>query len=72
MADTDNAVGSIVFVIVALGITIFAQARKAAAWGPESITAICLAISIGFSIGCYFISWICVEWRIQAALKAMG
>ena len=62
---------SIVFVVVALAVAVFDKARKAAAWGPEVVTAICFSISLTFSVGCYCTSWFCVEWRMQEALKSM-
>jgi len=61
---------SIVFVVVGLGITIFDRARGANIWGPEVKIAIGFAISMFFSISCYFVSWICVEWKLQEAMNS--
>lgn len=59
---------SIVFVLVGLGIAVGVEARKAMKWGPDVVTAICFAVSLLFSITCYFISWASIEWTTQDTL----
>ena len=59
---------SIVFTLVALAIAVFDEARKAAWRTPEMVTALCVAVSLTFSVSCYFISWFCVEWQMQEAI----
>ena len=58
---------SIVFTLVALAISVFDEARKV--WRTaEVVTAVCVAVSLGFSVGCYFVSWVCIEWQMQEAI----
>ncbi|KAL6174347.1 hypothetical protein ACJQWK_00478 [Exserohilum turcicum] len=60
---------SILFTLVALGIAVFDEGRKAAVWRtPEMVTAICIAVSLMFSVSCYFISWFNIEWQMQEAI----
>jgi hypothetical protein len=61
---------SIMFVIVALCIAVYAEAVQARVWGAETITALCFAISFCFSTVCYLVSWYYVEPEMQAALHA--
>ena len=60
---------SVVFTLVALAIAVYDNAHKAQCWGPETITAICFTISMVFAIGCYSVSWRCIEWRMQKAFS---
>jgi hypothetical protein len=60
---------SIVFTLIALAIAVFTEAKKAVEWRtPEIVTAICVAVSLSFSVTCYFISWYFVEWQMQEAI----
>jgi hypothetical protein len=60
---------SLVFTLVALAIAVFDEARKAEVWrAPEMVTALCVAVSLAFSVTCYFISWFSIEWRMQQAI----
>ncbi|KAH6614306.1 hypothetical protein C7974DRAFT_404857 [Boeremia exigua] len=60
---------SLVFTLIALAIAIFDEARKSVVWQtPEMVTAICVAVSLAFSVCCYFISWFCIEWQMQEAI----
>ncbi|KAL9619407.1 MAG: hypothetical protein Q9160_006002 [Pyrenula sp. 1 TL-2023] len=61
---------SLVFTVVGLAIAVFDQATKATSWGHEGWTAVCFAISMAWCVGCYFVSWACIEWRMQDAIKA--
>ncbi|KAK4504328.1 hypothetical protein PRZ48_005244 [Zasmidium cellare] len=61
---------SIVFVVVGLAIAVYTAAREATKWGDETNTAICFSISLLFSGGCYFVSWVSIEWKLQQALLA--
>jgi cation transport ATPase len=61
---------SIVFTLVAIAIAVFDNARKAIVWQtPEMVTAVCVAVSLAFSVSCYFISWFCIEWKMQEAIR---
>lgn len=60
---------SIIFTLVAISIPVFDEARKAVVWRtPEMVTALCVAVSLAFSVACYFISWFSIEWRMQEAI----
>jgi hypothetical protein len=60
---------SILFTLITLAIAIFDEARKTVAWKtPEMATALCVAVSLAFSVSCYFISWYCIEWQMQEAI----
>ncbi|KAF2807370.1 uncharacterized protein BDZ99DRAFT_573208 [Mytilinidion resinicola] len=59
---------SIVLTLITLGIAVFDEERKAAVWGTETVTALCVAVSLSFGVGCYFISWFCIEWQMQEAI----
>lgn len=59
---------SIVLTLITIGIAIFDEARKAGIWGREMVMALCMTISMVFTIGCYFISWYCIEWQMQEAI----
>ncbi|KAF2168444.1 hypothetical protein M409DRAFT_21193 [Zasmidium cellare ATCC 36951] len=61
---------SIVFVVVGLAIAVYTAARESTSRGDESNTAICFSISLLFSAGCYFVSWLSIEWKLQQALLA--
>jgi hypothetical protein len=59
-----------VFKLVALAVAVFHEARKATLWQtPEIATAVCVAVSLAFSISCDFISWFCIEWKMQDAIQ---
>ncbi|CAG9986743.1 unnamed protein product [Clonostachys byssicola] len=61
---------SIMFVIVALCIAVYAEAARARVWGAETITAMSFTISFCFGTFCYLVSWYQVESEMQAALQA--
>lgn len=59
---------SVVFVVGGLVIAIYSAAARSESWGAESNTAVCFSISLLFSAGCYAVSWVSIEWKLQRAL----
>lgn len=59
---------SIVFILVAIAIVIYHEVTIADGWGSSGVIALCFTISLVFILGCYLLSWYCIERRLQEAL----
>ncbi|KAM7216101.1 hypothetical protein V8F06_008574 [Rhypophila decipiens] len=60
---------SMVCSFVGIAIHVYHAAHEATSFGPETITAICVTISLCFGLGSYMTSWATVEWTIQDQLQ---
>lgn len=61
---------SVVLTFLGLVIHVYDAARTAAVWGPETITAICVTISLFYVLGTYCLCWATLEWTVQEQIRS--